>query len=311
MILCLGTTPTVQRTMTFERVTPDTVNRAVEVIESASGKSINVARTLRRLGKPALATGFLGGEGRRLIREDLDRAGIGHEFANVDPKTRTCTTVIDRAAGTVTELVEEPQPVEPDAYGRLLGAMAARFRSAQCLILSGSLPPRAPQDFYARCVRLARNAGVPVVLDARGEPLRQALAEKPTIVKPNRQELAETAGFQIDSDAALRAAITGLLERGPRWALITDGPRDVIASDGRSFWSVTPPPIKPINPIGSGDAFAAGLAIALVEHSDLPTAARLAAACGAANALNSPPGHARPQDVDRLLPLAKITALPQ
>jgi 1-phosphofructokinase family hexose kinase len=311
MILCVGTTPAIQRTMTFERVTPDVVNRAVEVIESASGKSINVARTLTRLGKPALATGFVGGEARRLIREDLDRAGVGHEFVNVVPKTRTCTTVIDRAGGTVTEFVEEPQAVEPEAYERLLQVVVARLRSARCLVLSGSLPPRAPQDFYARCARLARKGGVPVVLDARREPLRLALAEQPVVVKPNREELAETVGFKLDCDSALRDAITSLLERGPRWALITDGPRDVIAADGTSFWSVTPSPIEPINSIGSGDAFAAGLAIALVEQQDLPAAARLAAACGAANALNSPPGHARPQDVDRLLPLVKITALPQ
>src|SRR5689334_17576920 len=111
MILCLGTTPTVQRTMTFDRVTPDAVNRASEVLETASGKSINVARTLHTLGHDVLAIGFLGGPSGQLVRGDLDRAGIGHDFIEVTPKTRTCTTVIDRAAGTVTELVEETRAV--------------------------------------------------------------------------------------------------------------------------------------------------------------------------------------------------------
>src|SRR5262249_7634141 len=90
-------------------------------------------------------------------------------------------------------------------------------------------------------------------------------------------------------------------KQGPKWAVITDGPRDAIASDGEKFWKVTPPPITPVNPIGSGDAFAAGLTLALLEKKDLPHACKLAAACGAANALNSPAGHGRRDDVERLI----------
>lgn len=301
MILCLGTTPTVQRTMAFERVAVDAVNRATSVLESASGKSINVARTLHTLGEEVLATGFLGGDSGELIRADLDAAGIRHDFVNVAPKTRTCTTVIDRSTGTATELVEETRAVDPKAYEELLQIVDANLRRAGVLVLSGSLPPEAPQDFYARCTRLARRADISVVLDGRGEPLRLALGEKPTIVKPNRQELQETVSLPIEDDASLRRAITELLHQGPKWAIITDGPHDAIACDGESFWRITPPKIRPINPIGSGDAFAAGLAIAVVEGRDLPSACRLGAACGAANALNSPAGHGKREDVERLL----------
>src|SRR5438046_1242556 len=104
MILCLGTTPTVQRTMTFERLLLDHVNRAATVLESASGKSLNVARTLDTLGAEVLAVGFLGGDTGKLVRDDLAAANIAHEFLEVAPRTRTCTTVIDRATNTVTEL---------------------------------------------------------------------------------------------------------------------------------------------------------------------------------------------------------------
>jgi tagatose 6-phosphate kinase len=294
--------------MTFDRVTPDAVNRATEVLETASGKSINVARTLHTLGQEVLAIGFLGGDTGRVVRQDLDAAGIPHDFIEVTPKTRTCTTVIDRAAGTVTELVEETRPVEPRAYHDLLRTLNANLSRARALVLSGSLPPAAPNDFYARCTHLARAAKLPVILDTRGEPLRQALPEQPTVVKPNRLELAETTPYSIDSDEALRRAILELLHTGPQWAIITDGPRPALACDGEHFWRVTPPRIEPVNPIGSGDAFAAGLAIALVESRTLPEACRLAAACGAANALSSPPGHGRKHDVGRLLGQVTISA---
>src|SRR3954470_16366450 len=113
MILCLGTTPTMQRTMLFDRVEIDAVNRATEVREYASGKSVNVAKVLRTLGHNATATGFIGGARGALLQEHMERAGIGHDFVEVEAATRLCTTVIDRGSGAVTELVQESDPVEP------------------------------------------------------------------------------------------------------------------------------------------------------------------------------------------------------
>ena len=107
MIFCLGTTPVMQRTLVFDRVHLDAVNRAADVRETASGKSINVARVLHLLGEDVVATGFLGGDTGKFIREDLDRAGVCHDFVSVAPKTRTCVTVVDPGGGTTTELVEE------------------------------------------------------------------------------------------------------------------------------------------------------------------------------------------------------------
>lgn len=309
MILCLGTTPTIQRTMAFERLKLDAVNRAADVRESASGKSINVALTLRTLGEEVLATGFLGGESGRFMRRQLDGAKISHEFIEVGPPTRTCVTVLDRATGVATELVEETKPAELRAYAELLKVVDANLWRCRVFVLSGSLPPGAPQDFYARCTQLARTAKVPVVLDGRGEPLRHALAEKPTVVKPNRHELAETVDIPVDTDEGLRSAIRELLARGPAWAVITDGPRDVIASDGTTFWRITPPKITPVNPIGSGDAFAAGMAFAITQGKGLEDACRLGAACGAANALSSPPGYLQIEDVSALLGRVIVTKM--
>src|SRR4051812_44569687 len=139
MILTLGTTPAGQRTMTFEQLVVDGVNRAAEVRETASGKSINVARVLKTLGHDVIATGFLGGDGGKAVREDLARAGIGDEFVMVGAKTRTCVTVIDSAAGTATELIEESHPVEPPDADALLGKLDELLEAADVLVLSGTL----------------------------------------------------------------------------------------------------------------------------------------------------------------------------
>src|SRR5205809_1468292 len=192
MIICLGTTPALQRTMTFARLELDAVNRAIEVREYASGKSINVARVAHTLGAKVLATGFLGGDRASVIRRDLDSAGIGHDLIDVAAPTRMCVTVIDSGNHTATELVEEAPAVGKEDANRLLSHLQLLLSGAKAVVMSGTLAPIVPDDFYARCVALASERNVATIVDAKGEPLRNTLAKKPTIVKPNRAELAAT-----------------------------------------------------------------------------------------------------------------------
>lgn len=309
MILCLGTTPVLQRTMVFQRLHVDGVNRAVEVSEHASGKSINVARVLHTLGEDVMAAGFLGGDSGTFIRETLRATRIAHEFITVAPRTRMCITVIDRSHNTATELVQEAAEVEKPAWGKLRQRVAELLPRAKVLVLSGSLPPGAPQDFYAYCVNRATECAVMTLIDAAGEPLRRALASKPLVVKPNRIELAKTLDTPIESDAAFRDAIKHLIAQGPAWAVVTEGKAGAVVSNGESFWRVRSPRVEAINPIGSGDSVAAGLASAISRGQRLPEACKLAVACGAANALTPLAGIVRPDDVSELIERVEIESI--
>ena len=300
MILCVGTTPVLQRSMIFERLILDEVNRAAEVSEYASGKSINVARVSRVLGGDVTATGFVGGDSGKFIREQLNAADVSHDFVTVAPKTRTCVTVIDRSTGTATELVEESRAVEAIAWEALRERVVDLLKGAKVLVLSGSLPPGGPQDFYGFCVERANRAGVKSIVDATGQPLLGALAHRPMVVKPNRAELARALQVSVDSDGALRDAIKRLIDRGASWAVVTQGKAGAIVSNGQHFWLARSPEVKAVNPIGSGDAVAAGLACAIASGESLPDAARLAVACGAANAMTDRAGFVRKDDVDAL-----------
>jgi tagatose 6-phosphate kinase len=301
MILCLGATPTVQRTMVFDRLVIDAVNRAGEVALYASGKSINVARVLHSIGRESLELGFIGGDSGKYIRDELDRQQVRHDFVTVEPSTRTCTTIIDKSGHTVTELVEESAAVGADAYESLFAKFATNFGRAKGVVLSGSLTPQGPVDFYHRCVSAAVAGEIPVVLDAKGEPLRRALPARPTVVKPNRVELEETVGVAINDDPSLRDAIRKLVDLGPQWVVVTNGSKPTVASDGRSFWEISTPKIDVVNPIGSGDSFAAGLAAGISDGQSVAEACRLAVACGAANAMTLRGGDVRLDDVNRLL----------
>ncbi len=295
-----------QRSMAFAALHLDEVNRAVEVSDYASGKSINVAKVAHTLGEDVLATGFLGGDNGRFIRQDLNTLGVPHDFVGVEPRTRMCITVIDRGSGRVTELVEESREVEPIAWETLQSRVSDLLRKTKLLVLSGSLPPSPPRDFYAFCIDRANAANVRTILDAAGEPLRQALSKRPFVVKPNRSELAKTLDCKIDSDGAFRDAMKRLIDLGPTWAIVTEGKVGVTISDGKQFWRIRSPEVKAISPIGSGDALAAGVAVALVRGESMPQACRLGVACGAANAMTDRAGVLRREDVDALLPQIRV-----
>jgi tagatose 6-phosphate kinase len=307
MILCLGTTPAIQRSMSFAQLAIDNVNRTGDVQQYASGKSINVARVLRTLGYSPLTIGFAGGDSGRFLVEDLKRTLIRCDFVDVKPATRMCITLVDRSVNTATELIEEAGPVEPSAYPLLLAKFRQHLPAAGGVVLSGSLPPGAPLDFYADCVAAANAMGKSVLLDATGEPLRRALAQRPTIVKPNRGELAQTMKLPVDSDAELKSAIRQLIATGPKWAVITGGSKETVASDGSRFWKISTPSVEVVSPIGSGDSFAAGLAAAVSTGQEVPLACRLAAACGSANAMTSLAGHLNKADVDALAERVVVT----
>jgi 1-phosphofructokinase family hexose kinase len=306
MLICLGTTPTVQQTMVFSRVTVDEVNRAVETRRGAAGKPVNVARVLRSLGDRAMLCVPLGGDTGRFIRSDLDSLGIGHDCVESKSPTRTCVTVVDRDAKTATELVEEAGAISTDESARLVAKLRAHLNGCKMVVLSGGLAAGVDENFYAECCAVAGEAGVPVILDGRGGALTRALPMRPLVVKPNRHELGAMVGRSLDDDGSLREAMIGLVKQGARWVVITMGKAGAVASDGTLFWRIPALDIQAVSPIGSGDAFAAGLASAIASGRDVIDACRLAVACAAANALVIGAGILRVEDVRWLEPLARV-----
>jgi len=248
-----------------------------------------------------VALGFAGGATGDFLRSVLERAGSAHELVRAG-KTRTCITIVDETNATATELVEESHPVEPAAWETLRERFLEHLTKAKMLVLSGSLPPGANAHFYAWCAQEAHARGVTCMVDGSGEALRLALSARPMVVKPNRAELAKTLGVSIDDNAGLKSAIRELISRGPAWAIVTMGKEGAVVSDGKKFWRIAAPAIRAVSPIGSGDAFAAGTAAAILDGVALPDAARLGAACAAANAMVPVAGFLRREDVDGLLP---------
>jgi tagatose 6-phosphate kinase len=137
------------------------------------------------------------------------------------------------------------------------------------------------------------------VLDARGEPLRQALRLRGFVAKMNRDELAATVGGSLDSDRDLREAMRQVMPTGGA-VVVTLGADGAVAGDGSGSWHVRVPRVPTRSAVGSGDAFSAGLIAGLVRGNSLRDACVLGAACGAANAMTDLAGHLSLADVERI-----------
>lgn len=282
MILTSGLTPAWQQILVFDRLAAGEVNRASEALWCASGKVLNAGIAAHHLGGPSLTLAPLGGPALVPISEEFESMGIPHRWIRTTAATRVCTTLIDRATGTTTELVENGRSLgtaELDAY---LAAHAESAKRATVAVITGSLPGGTPPSYYRA---LVERTPCPSVLDFRGEGLLSVLDLKPTVVKPNRHELAATLSQPIHTDDDLLAAMHSLNDRGAQWVVVTQGAGPVWITSSEATHRLVPTPIADIvNPIASGDAMAAAIAWAIAAGQAVPDAVRLGIAAAACNA---------------------------
>lgn len=281
MILAAGLTPAWQQILVFDHLVHGDVNRARQACWCPSGKVLNVGVALRFLGVPARMLSAGGGWTQSAMDAELTALDVPHRWTKTAHTSRVCTTVIDSGAHVTTEMVENTGEFTAEELTAYQRAYLEESAGAEVVVLSGSLPHGTPSTYY--CDLVSRTPGR-VILDVRGPELLEALPAQPFLVKPNRAELARTLKTGLEADADLQRAMFDLNSQGARWVVITDGPRSVWVSSAGQLWKFQPPPIAVVNPIGSGDSLAAGLAAALDRGDDVLAAVTFGMACAADNA---------------------------
>ena len=291
MILTVTMNPSIDISYPLETLHLDTVNRVDKVSKTAGGKGLNVTRVLAEIGDPVSATGLIGGSTGQFILDHLDQE-IGKEFFEIQGETRNCIAILHE--GQQTEILEKGPSVSEEEGQAFLDHYEALLPDVAVVAISGSLPAGLPLDYYSQLVERAKKAGKPVVLDCSGASLEKALATpiKPTVIKPNNEELSQLLGYEVTKDLdQLKEVLQSNLFKGIDWVIVSLGADGAFAKHGDVFYKVDIPKIEVVNPVGSGDSTVAGIASALYHQEDDKALLTKANVLGMLNAQEATTGH--------------------
>ena len=312
MIITVTLNAALDRSLTVPILQLGQRHRASDVLTLAGGKGINVARALKRLDHPVVATGLAGGRTGTRIVEQLTEESILNDFVRIRQESRTSTLVVDPTSGMQTEINEWGPKVSDTELEMLLEKVRYLSRSAEAVVFAGSLPRGVADDFYADAVRELSRRGTRVALDAEGEPLRRGLEAEPWLVSPNQHEAEQLVGQELFDDEDFLMALDTIAEMGARNVHITleNGCFALVREERqiRRYRAVTPR-LEPVSVVGAGDALLAQWLTAVLDGSPAEEALRQAAAAGAASVLEVGAGRFDPAEVRRLLPAVEVHEL--
>ena len=304
MILTVTLNAAIDRTVAvpYFRLSPR--HRAVESQTVAGGKGVNVARALKLLGRPVIATGLAGGATGARILEQLAEESILNDFTRIDGESRTNLSVVDPTTGEQTEINERGPRVTAEEVDRFVEKLLYLAQGATICVLAGSTPPGSDPDVYARLVAELKALGVISILDTDGEQMRAGLRAEPAVVAPNVREAEEAVGHEFNDPDDQALGLSSLIEMGAGDAIITTPSGcSAIVSQGpeRRRYEVEIEPLEPIAAVGSGDAFLAGYVAARYEGGSPRDCLAYGVACGAQSTQHFGAGTLDPGQVERLL----------
>jgi 1-phosphofructokinase/tagatose 6-phosphate kinase len=287
-------------------------HRASDVVTLAGGKGVNVARALKRLDVPVVATGLAGGRTGTRIVEELTSEAILNDFVRIREESRTSTLVLDPTSGTHTEIYEWGPRVSPSELGTLMDKLRYLSRGADAVVLAGSLPRGVDDGFYAEAARELARRGVHVVLDTEGEPLRRGLEAEPWLVSPNQHEAEQLVGQELQDDEDFLWALDAIAEMGARNVQITleTGCFALVREERTAKrYRAVAPQLEPVSVVGAGDALLAQWLAARSDGLAADEALRLAVAAASASVLEVGGGRFDPAEARRLTSAVEVNEL--
>ena len=309
IILTVTLNPAIDKTVYVDDFSIGKDFRESSLYESAGGKGINVARTLRYLGIPCIATGFLGGSSGLYIKQELDREKIKCDFTEIKGNSRTSLTVIDPKNNKITRILERGPVVSAKERTQFKRDFVRLLKFCDFVTLSGRIIPGINDAYYAQLITIAQKSGVRVVFDTSGSALSLGLKKMPFMIKPNLGEAESALNTRLQSLSSIIKAIKSFHQKRIPIVAITMGSKGAVVSNGQDIVLARPPKIKRKNPVGCGDAFIAGFLYAYSNSIRFATAVKSAVACGAANAISITPGLISRKQLQKTLPRVSLKNL--
>jgi 1-phosphofructokinase family hexose kinase len=310
MIITVTLNSAIDKTLSVPNFRLGRRHRTVEQTTMPGGKGVNVARVLKALGQPVIATGFTGGATGTRIVEQLTQLSVLSDFVRIREESRTNTAVIDPTTGEQTEINERGPKVTAQEVELFVDKLLYLAKGASMCVFAGSLPRDVDTDIYAKLIRELRRLGVTSIVDTDGDPLRRAVRAEPDVISPNVLEAEELVGHEFTDDPDEWAIATReMCELGAREALMTMGegcfarmrPEDGEPEPALYRVRLASPALEPRATIGSGDAFLAGFVAARYSGRSAADCLAYGVACGAESTQHLGAGLIDPERVARLL----------
>ena len=299
-IVTVTVNPAIDTSCSVEQVVPERKLRCSEPHHDPGGGGLNVARAVRRLGGEAVAFWTGGGALGQLLGRLLDEEGLDHRAIRVEGMTRESLTVLETSTTLQYRFGMPGPPLHSQEVQECLSHVQGFRPTPDYLVLSGSLPPGAPDDLYAQFARQAP-AGCRVVLDASGNALQLGLGAGVYLIKPNVRELGQLAGRVIERDKDIEAISQRLIREGRVEVVVASlgaGGAVVVTAEGAE--RLRAPTVEIRSKVGAGDSTVAGVVLALTRGSSVRDAVRFGMAAGAAAVMTEGTSLCRREDAERL-----------
>jgi 1-phosphofructokinase family hexose kinase len=310
MIVTVTLNTAIDKTLSVPNFRLGRRHRTVEQTTMPGGKGVNVARVLKALGQPVIATGLAGGAtGTRLV-EQLTQLSVLSDFVRIREESRTNTAVIDPTTGEQTEINERGPRVTEQEIELFTDKLLYLAKGASMCVFAGSLPRDVDTDIYAKLIRELRRLGVATIVDTDGDPLRRAVRAEPDVISPNVLEAEELVGHEFGDDEDWTIAVREMHELGAREAIMTmpdgcfarvPGPAGESPTERLYRVRVASPALEPRATVGSGDAFLAGFVAARYTGRSAEQCLAYGVACGAESTQHLGAGLIDADRVERLL----------
>jgi 1-phosphofructokinase/tagatose 6-phosphate kinase len=304
MIITVTLNPALDKTLEVPNFSPGRRHRSVDQVTMPGGKGVNVARAIKRIGQPVIATGLTGGATGTRIVEALNGEAILNAFVRIREESRTNTAVLDPTTGLQTEINERGPAVSSQELELFYEKLLYLAKGASMCVFAGSLPRGVEPDVYAELIREVKRLGVVTVVDTEGEPLRVATRAEPDVISPNELEAEELVGQEFNDVADRARAVIDMTRLGAGEAIMTvrDGCYAYVLEEARALYRVSVEEQEARSRIGSGDAFLAGYVAARYTGRPPVECLRYGVACGAESIQHFGAGVLDPEKVARLLP---------
>ena len=282
MILTVTANPAIDRVYFVKDFVMGEVRRPISMTYSAGGKGLNVARVAKILNAEVGAMGFVGGYNGEFIKSEVEKLGIINEFTQICGETRNCINISDEN-GVSGEILEQGPVISNEAAECFLKEFEKNIDKYDIIAVSGSLPKGLGSEFYCKMIRSAKEKNKKIIVDTGGKTLSDVIEAKPYMIKPNKYELSEYLGKEIESFSDVEDALKALKAKGIEVPLISLGKDGAMAYIDGKIYKYSIPDISVKNTVGSGDSTIAGIVTGLDNEMTAVDSIRLGMAAGMAN----------------------------